>query len=301
MRKYLLIATVAVLLTVSCLFSVSCNGGSKVQPLDKNLGNYDGKTPVKNMSAYDLIMETYENFLQEKNYRREEYFSFDANDGKIASRRTHLIRKITDGRIYNQEIIYGSGLDGGTSANKYYFDGNSAYSLKNTRKKDIIYDKQTGALSVGAWGNFASFNGNVEEENRLMKEKITTYDISSRERLSSKHNDNVYYTDGKYYCTLTIDCSTEVMKTVQKEAFREFIDTLGAKEDGFSVNDTTIDFAIAEINGKMKFCVWRRTEKYSGRHSAVPLKVSCEQTCISYYTYDKGFDITASDLLNLAE
>ena len=80
------------------------------------------------------------------------------------------------------------------------------------------------------------------------------------------------------------------MNTVHKAARDEFIANTGAEEEGFSIEDTTIDFAIAKIDGLYKFVAWKRNEDYAGKHSLIG-EVSCTQTCYSTYSYE-GYEIT---------
>ena len=286
---------VAVLLVSSVALFAGCDVSVDLQASDSNLGNYEGKTAAQGMSAFDLVMETYANFKAEQNYTRDEYFSFASS---VATRNTHLIRKINGNKVYNQEVIYGSGLDNGTCTKRFYFDGNTASYFHNTKKNNVSYNKSTGEFTIKNWGEFIPFDGDLQSELKTLREKITTYDIYSRDILSSTHDDGVYLTDGVYYCTIKIDCSVEKMKSAQRAALDEFLDMLSASEDGFEIDDTTLDFAIAKIDGKYKFLIWKRHEKYSGKHST-GIRVSCEQTCISYYTYDNAV-ITSDDLLNLA-
>ncbi|MDE6869151.1 MAG: hypothetical protein K2J75_00315 [Clostridia bacterium] len=295
MKKIICLIVALLLLSTIAFSAVACNGGVDLQAMDKNLGNYEGKKPINGMSAFDIVMEAYDNFLKEPNYTRDEYFAFTSS---VAKRNTHLIRKIVGGKVYNQEVIYGTGFDKGTCAKRFYYDGDRASYLHNSRKSDIKYDASTGEFTVKNWGEFKPFDGDLQKELYELRDKITTYDIYSRDILSPAHNDGVYMTDGVYYCTIKIDCSESKMKTVQRAALDEFLDMLSAKEEGFEIEDTTIDFAIANIDGKYKFRAWKRHEKYSGKHST-GIKVSCEQTCISYYTYGNAV-ITSDDLLNLA-
>lgn len=295
MKKIICITVAVLLLTTVALSAIGCGGKVALQASDKNLGNYEGKQAIEGMSAFDLVMEAYDNFLKEPNYTRDEYFEFSSS---VAKRNTHLIRKITDGKVYNQEVIFGTGFDKGTCAKRFYYDGNTASYLNNINGRDISYNKTTGEFAVKNWGEFQPFEGDLQKELYELRDKITTYDIYNRDNLSPAHDDGVYLTDEVYYCTIKIDCSQDKMKTVQRAAFDEFLDLLSAKEEGFEIEDTTIDFAIAKINGKYKFLIWRRHEKYSGKHSS-GIKVSCEQTCISYYTYGDAV-ITSDDLLNLA-
>lgn len=298
MKKKILSVAVLAVLCFSLALAAACGGEyNQLTAKDENLGNYEGLEVAEGISAYDLVMEAYENWCNDENYVRDEYFSFAANDGVLATRDTHLIRKIADGKIYSQEIIYGTGQDKGSCAKKYYFDGKNAYYTNNTNVKDLNMDEETKDLSTASWGTFAPFTGDVAEENRVLTEHMTTYDLSEREYLSAEHDDRVYVNDGIYYCTLTIDCREETMKTTHRAALDEFLANTGAVEDGFTCENTTIDFAIANIDGKYKILIWKRNEDYSGNYmlGPLPIKVSCQQTCLAYFTYGNA-KITADDL-----
>lgn len=303
MKRKLIFCALAVVMIFTMLFSLAaCDKKelTKLEPKDEYLGNHHDLDVAEGMSAYDLVMEAYENWINDTNYVRDEYFAFAAKAqfiGGVATRDTHLIRKVVGDKIYSQEIIYGTGEDKGSCAKRYYFDGAKAYSSNNTNKNDISMDKETNEVKTAHWNDFSEFTGDIAEENRVLTEHLTTYDLSKKEYLSDKHDDKVYTANGVYYCTLTIDCSEEAMKTVHREAFDEFLANTGASEEGFTCEDTTIDFAIAKVDGKMKFLIWKRNEKYSGLY--IGLTVSCEQTCLSYYTYGDA-EITSDDLLNLA-
>ncbi|MDE5616447.1 MAG: hypothetical protein K2I78_01510, partial [Clostridia bacterium] len=245
MKKIVSFISVLAIIIVLALCAAGCNGDDSnlFEVKDKNFAVYDESTVVEGMSAYDLVMEAYDNFVEDTNFVREEYFTFAAGKGgSLASRKTSLLRKMQGDEIYSQEIIYGTGLDKGTCATRYYFDGANAYEINNTSKKNVSFDNKSGVFGVKDWGEFTKFSGDVEEQNWLMKEKITTYDISSKDYMSkTKHTDKVYKVGDTYYCFLAIDCSYEMMTSVQREALDEFLDTLSASEDGFTMEDTTID------------------------------------------------------------
>lgn len=301
MKRKFLVAVVVAVMSLSLIFAVACAGEfNELEVLDKNLGNHENLDVVEGMSAYDLVMEAYENWCNDTNYVREEYFSFAANDGALATRDTHMIRKIKGDEIYSQEIIYGTGQDKGSCAKKYYFDGTNAYYTNNTNKKDLTMDETTKELSTASWGEFAPFAGDIAEENRVLTEHMTTYDLSKREYLAQEHDDKVYTADGVYYCTLTIDCAAETMKTTHRAALDEFLANTGAEENGFTCNNTTIDFAIRNVDGKNKIVIWKRNEVYSGNYmlGPLPIKVSCQQTCLAYFTYGNA-EITSNDLAGL--
>lgn len=186
-------------------------------------------------------------------------------------------------------MILGTGVDKGTKAVRYYFDGENAWDSENTDGGDISIDEVSGLPVTADWGEYREYEGDIAEQNRVLTEHLTTYDFSKRDYLSDKHNDTVYKVGDVYYCTMTLDCSEEMMNTVHKAARDEFIANTGAEEEGFSIEDTTIDFAIAEIDGEYKFVAWKRNEDYAGKHAIG--EVSCTQTCYSTYSYE-GFEIT---------
>lgn len=303
MKKTLRIFTAvlaAAVMTTAVFGLVGCDT-AEIGETDPNLGTTDEQYLVEGMSAYDLIMEAYANWCADDGYVRRERFAFTARmtGASVATRQTNMIRKVSGDEIYSQEVILGTGMDGGTKAIRYYFDGQSAWELENTDGSDISIDEASGLPVASEWGEFVPYGGDVDAQNRTLTEHLTTYDFSSREYLSDAHNDGVFLIDGTYYCTMTLDCSTEMMDTVHKAAKDEFLANTGAKDEGFSIEDTTIDFAIKEIDGQYKFVAWRRNEKYEGTHSTIPFPVSCEQTCYSTYSYE-GYEIDAEDLLNLA-
>lgn len=296
MKKFIAIIAVVVTVFVSLLAMVGCVEATNLDIDDPNFAKYDENTVVEG-SAYDLFIESYNNWVKDTNYVRDERFTFQANNGTVATRDTHLIRKVVDDKIYSQEIIYGTKLDSGSCSKKYYFDGANAYYTNNTTKRDITFDKDTNTLTTKDWGDFKAFEGDVERENYFMKEQITTYDFSKRDYLSPKHDDKIYKVGDTYYFSITFDCTHEMMTTIQKVALEDFLNQTGAKEEGFAIeNDAvTIDFAVKEIDGLKKITMWRRTEIYSGYHASVGIKVSCKQTCLSKYTYGNA-EITAEDL-----
>ena len=289
------IFSVAVVIALLCAFAIgvaACGDTPTIKVNDEFLGTSDSQYAVDEMSAYDLIMEAYSNWCDDDGYVRREQFVFTAEifgGIVVATRSTDLLRKVDGQRIYSQEVILGTGEDKGTKAIRYYFDGVNAWDSENTDGADISINNTSGLPVTADWGEYREYEGDVAEQNRVLTEHLTTYDFSKRDYLSDKHNDTVYKVGDVYYCTMTLDCSEEMMNTVHKAARDEFIANTGAEEEGFSIEDTTIDFAIAEIDGEYKFVAWKRNEDYAGKH--VIGEVSCTQTCYSTYSYE-GYEIT---------
>ena len=281
-----------IVIALLCAFAIgvaACGDTPTIKVNDEFLGTSDPEYAVDGMSAYELIMEAYSNWCDDDGYVRREQFVFTAEifgGVVVATRSTDLLRKVEGQRIYSQEVILGTGQDTGTKAIRYYFDGENAWDSENTDGADISINNTSG----------------LPVQNRVLTEHLTTYDFSKSDYLSDKHNDTVYKVGDVYYCTMTLDCSEEMMNTVHKAARDEFIANTGADEEGFSIEDTadeegfsiedtTIDFAIAEIDGEYKFVAWRRNEDYSGKRAGIAGGVNCTQTCYSTYSYE-GYEIT---------
>ena len=253
----------AIVIALLCAFAIgvaACGDTPTIKVNDKFLGTSNSQYAVDGMSAYDLIMEAYANWCDDDGYVRREQFVFTAEilgGVVVATRNTDLLRKVEGQRIYSQEVILGTGQDTGTKAIRYYFDGVNAWGSENTDGGDISIDEASGLPVTADWGEYREYEGDVAEQNRVLTEHLTTYDFSKRDYLSDKHNDTVYKVGDVYYCTMTLDCSEEMMNTV-----REY-----------------------------KFVAWRRNEDYSGKRAGIPGGVNCTQTCYSTYSYE-GYEIT---------
>ena len=152
--KTLLVTAVAAVLIFTAFCFAACGDAPTIENVDQNLGIVDPDLAVDGMSAYDLVMEAYENWCNDDGYIRREEFAFSAKAASInaATRQTYMIRKVDGDKIYSQEVILGTGLDDGTKAIRYYFDGTSAWDLENTDKKDISIDETTGRPITAEWG-----------------------------------------------------------------------------------------------------------------------------------------------------
>lgn len=317
MKKFCIAILLVTVIVVSAFSLAGCGETRDITQLilieDVNFAVYDSRDVEKDSGAHDLIVEAYNNWIESTNYVREERFSFKAFNGKIdfATRETKLTRKIVDDKIYSQEIIVGTGQDDGTCAKKYYFDGQNAYESNfNADDKDfnkrtsIKYNRETDEFTTEKWEDFVAFEGDTEEENYIYKDQLTTYNFFKKENLSPKHDDKIYKVGDTYYCSMTLNCTPEMMRTEFRVALDDFLNQTGAEEEGFAIKDDVVvfDFAIKEINGKMLFTAWRRTEVYSGKYKilASALDINCEQVCESVYTYGTA-EITAEDIQNLAQ
>lgn len=312
MKKLIVSILLVITMIVGVFAFAGCNGRDIAELIlidDENFAVYDDADVYKDSGAHDLIVEAYNNWIVNTNYTRHERFSFKAFNGAIdfATRETELTRKIVDDKIYSQEIIVGTGEDDGSCAKKYYFDGENAYESNYniddegfSKRKSVKYDSETEEFTTEKWEDFVAFEGDVEHENYLYKDQLTTYNFFKKENLSDKHDDKIYKVGDTYYCSMSLNCTPEMMRTEFRVALDDFLNQTGADEEGFAIKDDVVvfDFAITEIDGAMQFVAWRRTEIYSGKYKGF-LTINCEQVCESVYTYGTA-QITAEDLQNLA-
>ena len=312
MKKVLIVTLLVLVITTSIFALAGCHKRDITELIlieDENFAVYDEANVAQESGAHDLIVEAYNDWIASKNYTRQERFSFKAFNGAIdfATRETELTRKIVDDKIYSQEIIVGTGEDDGSCAKKYYFDGENAFESNFNiddsdfnKRNSVKYNKESGTFTTQKWEDFVAFEGDVEQENYLYKDQLTTYNFFKKENLSSKHDDKIYKVGDTYYCSMTLNCTPEMMRTEFRVALDDFLNQTGADEEGFTIKDDVVvfDFAIKEVNGVKIFVAWRRTEIYSGKYKGF-LTINCEQVCESVYTYGNA-EITAEDLQNLA-
>lgn len=261
----------------------------------------NGYVEVDGMSAFDLLVETHDNWLNDKAYKRVEVFDFST--GSLAKRNCYTFYKVDGDKFYKQDVTITTGLVEDNKGERVYYDGEKVYSIYFDDKKRVPGD-ESDLFHVTDWGKYSEWQeGDRYADLAAMKEALlqhmTTYIWNDRANLSQSHVDKVYEKDGKYYFTLTINCSQEMMDNVHTAARDEFIANTGGDEGSLKMSsDTTIDFIVDEIDGEYKFIAWRRTENYSGKKI---VKLECTQTSISLFEYTpEAYTINETDLMELA-
>lgn len=301
MKRRVCLFLIVLTVILACAGITACKDKPKdVQSEDKYLGTSDANLLLEGMSAFELFGEAYANWLADDGYLREETLDFSVSSkflGLMGTREMQTTRKIDGDRIYNFEITKGDGVTSDmTSAKIYYYDGDKAHIVTTSDKKNM--DFGNGRFSVKEWGAFGQFDGDVQKENAFLAKRWTVYDLTQRESLAKEHNDGVYAANGNYYFTLTIDCSKEALKKYQPVLLAEYTANMSAPEDSYSMENTKIDVAVREIDGKMKFVAWYRTETYTGKARNI-METTCRETCYNKLTYT-GYGITAAELPDLA-
>lgn len=301
MKKRLLImlAVVVMLMVVTGTVLVACGG------LDGEIAtdlpdSYDGMTKTS-LNAHELFNEAYSYFLENKSYKRTQYYDLasDPFDMKIKT-----VRKLVDGKIYNDEVVISKGFMSLNEGKRFYYDGaNASYIYFNDKKKVPAKGEGEQLYAVNSWADYISYDKGADELAKEIKgyeSRMVTYDLSKAEYLASENDNGVYEKDGLYYFTLTVDSSDEAMKGVQSKVAEEIANKAGGDAKNLKMRKNTTIQVCVEIKGEVKrIKLLKTTEEYKGKIAL--FTAECKQTYYNIFDYSKDSNkITADDLLNLA-
>lgn len=298
-RMLVLLAVVVMLIVMTCVAIVACGGldGEIVTDLPDS---YDGMTKT-DMNARELFNEAYTYFLENKSYKRTQYYDFasDPFDMKIKT-----VRKLVDGKIYNEEVVIGKGFMSLNEGKRFYYDGsNASYIYFNDKKKVPANGDGEQLYTVNSWADYISYDKGADELAKEIKgyeSRMVTYDLSKAEYLASENDNSVYEKEGLYYFTLTVDSSDEAMKGAQSRVAEEIANKTGGDAKDLKMRKNTTIQVCVEIKGEVKrIKLLKTTEEYKGKIAL--FSAECKQTYYNIFDYDKDANkITADDLLNLA-
>lgn len=254
-------------------------------------------TVVNDMSAYDTLNKVVATYRKDNSYRRTEFFKFWTSPN-VATQESYFEVYRDGDKMLSRNTKIGTKFGEANDLETFYFDGNDYYYSLVKDKKKVPGGKaeQSGTIDYFKVKNYGTITKQTENLD-TMKEKqvrdtshVFTYDLSDKAYLSSSHNDKVYKDkNGVYYFVITIDSSKERMDGVQVAARDEFYENTGAVKGSLEMLiDTTVTFTAKEINGELRITNWLRHEKYVGKQAGGLLKVTCEQTCHSTFSYDKA-------------
>lgn len=291
MKKLIVVFALCAVFVVGALSLTAC----KTQLGDLNVDTDYTKFPVaENYNAYDMLQSLYSQWTGDSYYRYET-FHFEATAlGLGGERNTQMINKVTPDYVFYQQYAVGTGLAAINEAERYYFDKNGAQKGIFIEKK-LSYDSKKGEMTLkNGWSDWKDYAREEPISERVANARghLTTYIFDTRDCLSEKHDDKVYFdkNTGTYYFTITFDCSDEKMNGLQTEARDEFIHNTGAENEGFGMEqDTTLQVRAREIAGVMRMIYFCRTEKYFGKKKVGGLiDVKAQQQCISVFDYDSA-------------
>ena len=314
MKKKVIIASIAVILVIGVVFGVvACNknNGSATMGLDnpfvENFVDMDysaenGYTPVEGLDALDVLKTAYEHWVNDRHYERTEAFDFSTT---VANQSSMSVYKRNGDEYFKQNVKITTGLQKDNIGERIYFDGNTAYSIY-FNDKERAPGAEDALFAVTDWGKYEEWKpgdryDDLEDLNYELNEELNTYAWQDKANYASDCDYTVYEKDGKYYFTLTLDCSKEKMDTVHSEARDDILAGTGGDEGSLVMNkNTNCDFIVTPLEGgDYRFEAWRRAEDYSGSRSII--KVSCQQITICVFSYEEAdYVITDAEKLNLA-
>lgn len=309
-KKILIVATIIVLCIALTATLLSCSKDRlKVNydiDFDTAFNTYD---KADGLSAYDVFVSAYDNYVNDRNYSFTEYFEFNAKivgGIEVATQQRKIIKKIDGEKIYENRVVVGTGEGKEHKANKFYYDGANAFEI-NIDDKNIVPNKGSGEeiFKVTDYGSYSPYKGSANELETTIKqyrEKICYYDFTKRDYLSDNHDDSVYTKDNVYYLTISFDSSKEAMDSFNSASRDAFISSLGiADKDRDTLKlteDSIYKMAIVKSSGKYRIIGMQLIETYEGKAKGFTAKAQNKDTFIFDYT-EKGYKINSDDIAGI--
>lgn len=309
LRRILIVAAAIILCITLTVTLLSCTKDRlKVDydiDFDTAFNTYD---KADGLSAYDIFISAYNNYVNDRSYSFTEYFDFSAKaiGIEVATQQRKIIKKVDGDKIYENRVVVGTGEGKENKASKFYYDGSNAFEI-NIDDKNIVPNKGEGEeiFNVTDYGNYSPYKGSANELEVTIKEyreKICYYDFTKREYLSDNHDDNVYTKDNVYYLTISFDSSKDAMNSFNSASRDAFISSLGiADKDKDSLKlteDSVYKMAIVKASGEYRIIGMQLIETYEGKAKGFTAKAQNKDTFIFDYT-EKGYKINSSDIAGL--
>lgn len=261
------------------------------------------------LSAYDVFIAAYNNYVNDRSYSFVEYFDFNAKIAsgiEVATQQRKIVKKVDGNKIYENRVVVGTGAGEENKANKFYYDGTNAFEI-NINDKKIVPNKGKGEeiFKVIDYANYSPFKGSASELETTIKEyreKICYYDFTKREYLSDNHDDNVYTKDNVYYLTISFDSTKEAMNSFNSASRDAFISSLGVADkdrDTLKLTEDSIyKMVIIKESGDYRIIGMQLIETYEGKAKGFTAKAQNKDTFIFDYT-EKGYKINSDDIAGL--
>lgn len=270
--------------------------------VDMDYSAENGYKPVEGLDAFDVLMAAYDHWINDTHYQRTEAFDFSTT---VANQGSMSVYKRNGDEYFKQNVKITTGFQEDNIGERIYFDGEKAWSIyfndaiRAPGEKDALF-------AVTDWGKYEEWKPgdrykDLDDLYYNLNEDITAYAWQDRANYTDDCDYTVYEKDGKYYFTLTINCSKEMMDGAHVAARDEILKGTGGDEGTLDMKkNTKCDYIVTPLEGGgYRFEAWRRGEEYSGSRSII--KVTCKQTTICVFSYDaEDYTITDAEKLNLA-
>ena len=268
-----------------------------------------GYTKVEGLDAMEVLISAYNTWKNNTGYKRSEAFDFNLDVNIIKAAQQSLTYYKRDGeKFYKENVKITTGAQEDNIGERVYFDGNKVYSIY-FNDKDRAPGKEDNLFNVTDWGNYEEWTpGDRYDDFEALKfdfiEELNPYDWDDKANMAADCDYTVYEKDGKYYFTLTIDCSKEKMDSVHTAARDSITEGTGGIPGSLNMTkNTKTDYIITPMpDGTYRFDAWRRTEYYTGKKKVgFEITAECKQSTVTVFDYEsEQYTITAADKLNLA-
>ena len=317
MKKMFLTLVAIVVLIAAVCGAVACttnkSSASNVieNPFVENFTEMDyssGYTKVEGLDAMGVLISAYNTWKDNTAYKRTEVFDFNLDAGLQASQQSLTIYKRDGDSFYKENVKITTGAQTDNIGERVYYDGSKVYSIY-FNDKDRAPGDENDLFAVTDWGEYAEWTeGDRYADFEALRfdfiEELNPYDWDDKENMASDCDYSVYEKDGKYYFTLTIDCSKEKMDSVHTAARDSITAGTGGIPGSLKMlQNTKTDYIVTPMpDGTYRFDAWRRTEYYEGKKKVVfNITATCKQSTVTLFDYETAdYTITAADKLNLA-
>lgn len=306
MKKKILIVIIALMLVLTLLLSLGC-----VSDLDNfgvPFGDYSNLDTAEGLSAFDVMHQALQSWQTGTDYAYTESFQFQAaimGGLEVATQQAYNQVRSDGDKLFRKIVTVGTGAGQANDCEKFYFDGKKGQILKVTNNQKRVPGLQGADKTAPAIFNadlsglsYQPYTDDLDLMFEPIKRHMTTYVLSSRENLSSSHDDTVYTKNDRYYFTITIKCLEESYGGVQAAAEKEILEKTGAKQGTLQwQQDSKIHFEVMKQGDTFRFAAWKREEHYSGEAESFPARVECKQSATLYFSYQESDYKITSDII----
>ena len=316
-KKAITIAIAAIVVASVVLGVAGCgtNKGSALESIDnpfvENFTEMDysqGYTKVEGLDAMEVLISAYNSWKNNTAYKRTEAFDFNLDAGLEAAQQSMTIYKRDGDKFYKENVKITTGAQEDNIGERVYYDGSKVYSIY-FNDKDRVPGDEDNLFAVTDWGNYTEWqSGDRYEDFDALKfdfvEELNPYDWDDKANMASDCDYSVYEKDGKYYFTLTIDCSKEKMDSVHTAMRDSITEATGGIPGSLDMTQNTkTDYIVTPMpDGTYRFDAWRRTEYYTGKKKVLfEITAECRQSTVTVFDYEPAdYTITDAEKLNLA-
>lgn len=199
-----------------------------------------------------------------------------ANLPSVGSQIRHEIRKKHDGKIFRQELCYGTVAAATSEMERYYYDGANAFYVEDDKfcksDNDVFYPNFSNT-------SYKAFTGDIELNNYTY-DNFSYYVINQDSIIDVS---DMYLYQDKYYLKVTIDCYDYCQEGVEKKT----LDELGGTALVWDDNSVfTLEFI--KVGEEFRLTAYELNAYYTGtkKFGLFNIQATIHQTLSGTLEYD---------------